>query len=534
MKRKLFGIAGGGTEAAGSTALGGQRGAWRPLLSAVALMAVSAALTLAGCDNPTQVEGTVTANTNAPGVALGEIEATPSAAGVTLSWTQSVDVESYTVYRRAEGGNDIELGSPAQDAETGKLVYADIVSGANKLENGKSYTYTVLAAPRSSTVNVSRREVTVTTSNLAAKGTQVAKPASVNFEFDADGSQIKVTVAPPTEGLIPASYSVELYRGTSIEGGGTITAPATTGTIDWYPQTEGSYTVRVTGQAGGGYFTASDAVASAPQTWTALFASNASISGYSDVTIQGDEITGAYVMLSLNRIGTRDGVTYSFERAPVDANSVVGAWAAAALKTAATGGSAFVLSTGTDVLGNEVSQTAYDQNVASGVYQYRVKAEKAGQSPQYRTTSSMVTVDKINSISGSIRVDAPVTSGSNKTYAVTPSFSLIKGALAAGDKLVIYWTTGDYSSGYTAANSITFTKAELEAASVAAKDITAPASSYYVYAQAYIETAADGKRRNVGPYSFAWNEYSSTGISNVSSYYNAASQQQIYYAQLTY
>jgi hypothetical protein len=113
-----------------------------------------------------------------------------------------------------------------------------------------------------------------------------------------------------------------------------------------------------------------------------------------------------------------------------------------ALKTEPTGGSAFALS-GTDVLGSEPSATAYDQNVASGVCQYRVKAEKAGQSPQYKT-SSMVTVDKINSISGSISVAAPPLPGPTRPTPLRRFLASSKGRYNSASQQQIYYALLSY------------------------------------------------------------------------------------------
>jgi hypothetical protein len=371
------------------------------------------------------------------------------------------------------------------------------------------------------------------TNEIAAKGTQLAGPAGVDFEFDADNSQFKVTITPPTEGIIPARYNVSVYRGTSQVGSGSIFPPETTELITWYSSpTDGSYTVRVTGQAGAGsYFKESDPVVSAAKTYAALFNSGANISGNMSnfSTNSSNEITGVIVQVSLNNIWTKEGATYSFERAPVDANGVEGAWAAVTLKAASSGTDNFVLP-GLDILGNMPSNVrGYDQNVASGTYRYRVKAEKAGQSPQYKTTNS-ITLDKIGGINGSISVGSPVTSGDNRTYSVSPSFYRIKGALAEGDKLVIYWSTSS-NSGYTDAHKIEFTKTELEAAAVTPKNIETSNDYYNIYAQAYIVTSAGG-RQNVGAGNLSW---SGVGVSDTGSYYwnNDYTQPQIYYAQLS-
>ncbi|MDR0554558.1 MAG: hypothetical protein LBG76_07160 [Treponema sp.] len=480
-------------------------------------------MVLAGCDNVTQVEGKV--DTNAPEVGLGEIDAVPNEAGVTLSWAASADVESYKVYRREENKADTQLtGNQTVDAETGKKVYNDIADASNKLENGKSYIYTVVATPYSGSLNISKREKKVTLENVAAKGAQVAKPAGVDFEFDEDNNQIKVTVTPPAAGIIPTSYTAQLYRGSNTLGSATITAPATTGAIYWASIQESSYTVKVTGKAGSdGYFKASDEV-SAAKTYTALFSTSATISGYAEAVTSNAVITGAAVRVSFS--GQKTGVTYSYERALLNADGLEGAWTAISLKAESAGDTALP---GPDALGN-LPAYGYDQNVPSGAYKYRIKAEKAGQSPQYKT-SSTVTVDKTAFINGYISMNSPVTSGSLTTYAVAPYFSQIKGALAEGDKLVIYWSTTSRSSDYN--NKIEFTKAELEAATVQPKNLSVNvnSSAYNRYAQAYIETAA-GERRNVSDSGFYW----SSGGGNYSpqNYWNEATEQYIYYVQLYY
>jgi hypothetical protein len=110
-----------------------------------------------------------------------------------------------------------------------------------------------------------------------------------------------------------------------------------------------------------------------------------------------------------------------------------------------------------------------------------------------------------------------------------------KNALQTGDKLVLYYVSSStnsqiYQTGpYTAANSITFSKADLEAAApIAAKKITVPAANTYVYVQAYLEYA-NGQRVNVtSPYNNNYTWSYSPGISAIDYYYFGVSY--IYYA----
>jgi hypothetical protein len=91
-----------------------------------------------------------------------------------------------------------------------------------------------------------------------------------------------------------------------------------------------------------------------------------------------------------------------------------------------------------------------------------------------------------------------VTGGANNAYSVTPSFGY-KGILGAADKLVVYYMTGSSPSQGPYAAALSFTKAELEAATVTPKTLTIfKATSAYnsAYVQAWLEFA-DGTKENV-------------------------------------
>ena len=210
----------------------------------------------------------------------------------------------------------------------------------------------------------------------------------------------------------------------------------TKASFNWTSQTEGEYAASVYAYIGGNssYFKNSDATVSAGQKYEALFGSSSPTA----ITSSGT-LTGFSVSTSFNN-SAKPGVTYSVERASVDAAGNAGTYAAVPLlykdysATSALGAADLTA----DVLGILPYTSVYDKlPTTPGEYQYRVKATK-GTLTQTKEIPSSVTVDPCEEASVSSISIGTATGTDSKTYAVTPALSY-KGVLQMGDKLVIYY-----------------------------------------------------------------------------------------------
>jgi hypothetical protein len=226
------------------------------------------------------------------------------------------------------------------------------------------------------------------------------------------------------------------------------------------------------------------------------------------------------------------GVTYTIQKALLDEKGNPGAFTDVTLYTAPAdnylGVPVTAMDITPDIFGNIplVSQTgvigrAYERSLTNkdAVYQYRVKAVKGGVT-EYLTSSY------INVSPGSPYISMQVVRENSTTYTFIPSV-YNRNRFADGDKLVIYFVKGlfnAYRTGpYTEANSITFTKAELEGLSISGKLQTFPpyATDQYIYAQAYL-VHADGSRDPIqGGWSGTgyWGSYSNNGQTHRQLYY---------------
>jgi hypothetical protein len=143
----------------------------KTLLLVVSL--VLAALLL-GCQDPTQIEGEVTANATSGPDNLAVKAQGPGY--VLLTWDSREGVNKYYIYRKEAGANTgaVYLGSTSNDSS----YYIDRASITNGLENGKKYEYFVSVSnggPASST--------SVTTANLSvpAPGSEVSFPPAMSI-----------------------------------------------------------------------------------------------------------------------------------------------------------------------------------------------------------------------------------------------------------------------------------------------------------------------------------------------------------------
>ncbi|MDR2053785.1 MAG: hypothetical protein LBP80_10255 [Treponema sp.] len=482
----------------------------RHFLSGVPAVLLAFVVVFAACETPTQqVEGTV----NLPALEAPVVTAAAVKGGVHLEWSPILDASSYTVWRKAGAAGAIELNSgfPFQDPETGKWHYLDLVSDNNPLKAGTEYTYTVIAQARSSTITNSRSAeaaVTPAAADIPAKGAKLAAVSGVTLKLDPDAEEATVSwIIPPGE--VPAQrYSVQLYRDGSYVGNDSVGFGETDSTVYWgsSSQNEGEYTARVTATDPNSYFTASDPAVSAAEKYEALFGAYDSVSASSSAAgiITDGALTNFYASISLSSITVKPGVTYTVERAPLNAGVAKDADYVPVTLLSKTGPTATALAGGdltVDILGNLPLTTVYDRTlpITPGEYKYRIKAAKSGIT-RTKEASSPTTVDPRQAISAppSLVFAAP-TGTTTKTYKVTPSAAVTpKGALQAGDKVVVYYIKGDasgdlYETGPYAAK-IEFTKDELEAAALG-KDLDIPKADgdTAAYVQAYL-VAADGTR----------------------------------------
>jgi hypothetical protein len=494
------------------------------LLTAMFSLALTLGLAITGCEN-----GTIDAalgNIDAPKVTVQTVDG-----GIVLAWSPIINAHGYEVYRKNDAGIDVlsaSFDNSDADSTTGKIYYGDLVRDDNPLTVGTARTYTVSARSASSTLGNSQTTVKATPTAVSPKGTKLPAPSNVLLELDADKRTAKVSWTPGSDN-IAISYRVRIYCDGSEVGSESF--PPNVATIDWNYQPAGAYTARVTARWSGGYYTDSDTVASLAVQYDPLFGnSDLSASLFSPITDATNTITGYIAQISFSG---KPGVAYTVARATADAlGNTTGAYTPVTLSkgTAANAPAVSAADLTADFLGNMPVSYVYDRTLpeTAGYYKYQVTATKGAASQK---KERLVGVDPHDYISGQISVASKVTNGSNSEFSVTPSL-YYKNALQTGDQFVLYYVSSSsnqniYQTGpYTATASITFTKAELEAATIQSKKITVPAANTYVFVQAYIEFA-NGTRENVP--SSGWNY--SGGISTISGYYNTSGDY-IYYARL--
>ena len=484
----------------------------RHLLSGIPVVLLAFVLVFSACENgTTEVEGTVgISSQEAPVVTAKAVKG-----GVLLEWNPILGA-SYNVWRKAGNAEAIQLSYSGdyvyQDKETGKYRYLDLVSDTNALTANTEYTYTVVATGNSQTIG--KTEVKATPTDIPAKGAKLDPVSAVTLTLSPDTETISVSW---TAAAVPAQYYVSVYRDGSLMTNNNSSINTSLGetkaSFNWSSaiQTEGEYAASVYAYVPSSnnspYYKNSDPVASAGQKYEALFGSSGtSASGPTQIT-DGNTLTGFSVSIT---ISTKPGVTYAVERAPVDAAGNAGAYTAATLYKDS---SATTVLPPAELTANATGlPTIYDKLPATpGKYKYRVKATK-GSVTQTKEISSPITVDPRNQASGSISIGT-ATGSDPKTYAVTPSLTY-KGALQTGDKLVIYYVKGKNSSvasPYT--QGVEFSKAELEAATVVAKNLEIPkaAGDTYAYVKAYL-VFADGSGK--APQSVTSSISTSGGVSS--------------------
>jgi hypothetical protein len=509
------------------------------------------ALIFTACNTPlTEVEGTV----GISGQEAPAVTATVVKGGVLLEWNPILDA-GYAVWRKAGTTEAIQIAdnyssnSPSQDKKTGKVRFLDLVSDDNELIANTEYTYTVTAA--GGVKNIAKTEVKATPTDIPAKGTKLAPVTGVTLVLDQDAETATVTWTEP-DGDVPARYSISvLQNGNSFYGAsGSAYFGETSATLNWdtYYQTDGEYVARVQVQdlyssGSNSYFKESDYAVSVGQKFEALFGSGSGSnpSAYTQSTITDTNNTITALVASISFGSAKPGVTYTVERAPVDAAGNAGTYVGVSVYKGPSATDTTALGTAdltADILGNLPNSTVYDKSLpaAGGKFKYQIKATK-GTVTQTKETSIVTADPREFGSSLSISFGAATPGTNAQTYSVTPALSP-KGVMQAGDRLVIYYVKGDYSlqpqnGPYT--QGVEFSKAELEAATVASKTLTIPKGDddTVVYVQAYVVFADDAGRanRNVSSNSFGG------GVNSVS-YYQVPGEYgnytHIYYAVLDY
>jgi hypothetical protein len=180
-----------------------------------------------------------------------------------LEWDAIIDASSYTVYRREGGGANVSLmsgGSILTDNATGKKSFRDTQSAsANSVRPGVAYTYTVVASASPTLKHDGKKEVSVTTgATFTPAGTRLAKPSVTVARIDgelANYDALQVTIVPDaTHKDLVTSYSVGLYKGSSLQQSYTIAYPNTIGVYSLNGKTAGTdYKVKVTATGGSTY-----------------------------------------------------------------------------------------------------------------------------------------------------------------------------------------------------------------------------------------------------------------------------------------
>ncbi|MDR2194729.1 MAG: hypothetical protein LBP19_09770 [Treponema sp.] len=515
-------------------------------------MALAASLVLAGCGEEASVDF--------PALDAPDVAATAIKGGVKLQWKAVIGADGYEIFRREGSGIDKPVGtliplSGPIDPATGKYVWRDLENlSETSVKPSTAYTYTVVAKSDDAKQEA-RKSVAVTTTAFLGAKAKLAAPADVTLAADTASNVLTVTVTPGADGDVIAAYMVELKKdGQTLPGGGSpgyLSYPQTSWQYSYDPATlaSGRYTAVVSTYADNSYYDTGDAIkVSNALQFESLFGPNASISASSVSSVFGTDALASTVVnysAPVALSGLIPDVTYTIERATADETTGTATsdrYVAVTLSkydASAPSGYADVTSITTDALGNTGIPNLYDRRlpVTGGTFFYRIKAVK-GDTTQYKyiSESFLLTINPktkaVQSIS-SISVAAKNTETEGKAiYAVTPSITY-KGILPANSKLVIYWlksgSISDYQYGKYA-SKIEFTKDNLEAATIAAKNIEvaveAGDSSHYVYAQAYLEFE-DGTRTTLN----SWNG-SSAGVDDTDDYYLGSTQ--IYYAELDY
>jgi len=241
-----------------------------------------------------------------------------------------------------------------------------------------------------------------------------------------------------------------------------------------------------------------------------LFGDTASFS-VPDITIDSDwllntsddTITGFIATIPDLSSLSQSGVTYTVERAILDANGNPSAYQPVTLSKVRTTEEPIGEMLTADIFGNlPLQQVCYDRGLppVEGKYQYRIKGVK-GNAVEYVKAVNIITINFKDYFSTKVAlsVETKTNANSNDTYKITPNYTAKKGMLQSTDKVVLYWLIGDiedcYKYGpYKTINSIAFLKNELESQTAMNLVVPQKTTGKYLYVQAYLERANGDKQ----------------------------------------
>jgi len=222
-----------------------------------------------------------------------------------------------------------------------------------------------------------------------------------------------------------------------------------------------------------------------------------------------DTVTGFYVRINLSALKLQTGVTYTFERAVLDADNKPEDYQRVTLSSFPTIDRPIGNPT-VDIFGNLsfAITTVYDRGLPpnEGKYQYRIKGEKDSVTDYIK--SNIITIDFTEYLIQriSLNVGAKTTEGGEISYEITPGFTFgsRKNMLQSTDKVVLYWLIGSaddcYKTGpYKSENIISFSKSDIESALITTttntKNLIVQQSTgdNYLYVQAWLERANGDK-----------------------------------------
>jgi hypothetical protein len=483
----------------------------RIFLGGIAAITLVLVLLAAGCSDSVSYHS----------IGTPDVQAVAVTGGVMLSWNPVTEAKNYEVWRSEKDKSAVNVATvnnPANTYENGVIYYFDIANYQNEIKSNTEYTYTVYSVPTEIFKEMGKREKKVITGVIPVQGSEANKPTLSDPVIDFGNKIVTITVTPPASGNIPNYYDISFYDG-NYNG---ISKTIRQGTSAPIVLTEyvdglligGTYTVNVTAgiYSNNNYY---NAVSVTKETKVdPLFSGN--ISGnYGLVFNDDNSVTGFYASLTLNSFKVQPGVTYTFERATVDENNELGNYISVNLTNQNTSTFSFI----PDVLGNLTETTAEDRTLPleKKTYRYRIKAVK-GDITDYVGNNYQkwvpVNVDPSSYLTLYLNVGNKTTADGNDTFPITASVSN-KGLLPSGDKVVLYWKRNVYSDSYSTANSISFTKTDIEAATVKNDLSVSSLAAYndYIYIQVWWEKA-DGTKSQISNIS--------GNISNYNYYYDNA------------
>jgi len=456
-------------------------------------------MVLVGCGGPTDI--------NPPKVDDPDVKAQVLTTGVLLSWKPIFEAESYDIWRKGGDKPDAQIGSVGQYSaydwnSDGVIRYTDILSAYNDLKENTEYTYTVIARAATNEFTDGKKEVKAKLGTFPPKGTKPAEP-TIAYTYDTEERIIEVTVTPPTSGTIPNSYWVAVvgdwdHSYPSYLRAGTEPFTFKVDLDSYYNNSKvyyQSYVIITTGSLGSLYDDESEArdtfeplIFGRTYNQSPLYNPTSKSWRYGTGT-DSSKYVGVDLYVGANNLGLDTAATATIERAEVDKDGVVGTYAK-------------VFDVAFDALGNPSISSAKDERpLEQKTYTYRVKAVKGATTEYFTATNDPFAVDFADDIITGIQ-NITVTVSSGTTYSVLPSVSsngvVLLNAVSDFGGIAVYYVRGKsdaYQYGYQDAATVKFSKAELSATTIVAKNIVLAASATdnnYAFLQAR-ELDKDGK-----------------------------------------